>query len=168
MNEILQNFRDTIETASNRMLTISEEQSAISPVSGKWSPKQIVGHLIDSATNNHQRFVRAQFKDDLVFIGYDQEEWVEAQRYQQESWIELVQLWRSLNLHIAHVVANIPEEKLKRECRDHNLYEISWKTVSKNEPATLEYIFVDYIGHMRNHLNQIFDALPKLVTSQMA
>src|SRR5882724_13427866 len=139
MEEAIQDFRDTIENASHRLMEISNEQSAIYPAPSKWSPKQIIGHLIDSAANNHQRFVRAQFKDDLVFVGYDQEEWVAIQRYQQESWIELIQLWKSFNLHIAHLVEHIPEEKLKKQCREHSLNNIAWKLVSSHEPATLEY-----------------------------
>jgi len=156
MKEVIQDFRKTIETASDRLLKISEKQSAQYPAPNKWSPKQIIGHLVDSAANNHQRFVRAQFKDDLVFVGYDQEEWVDIQNYQQESWPELVQLWKSFNLHIAHLVENIPEQKLKQQCREHSLNKIAWKLVSENEPATLEYMIVDYIGHMKNHLNQIY------------
>src|SRR5437016_463156 len=158
MREGIQDFRNTIESSSNRLLEITEEQSAIHPAAGKWSPKQIIGHLVDSAANNHQRFVRAQFKDDLVFVGYDQEEWVDIQHYQQESWPELVQLWKSFNLHIAHLVEHIPEEKLHKQCKEHSLNKIAWKLVSENEPATLEYMIVDYIGHMKNHLNQIFPA----------
>ena len=156
MKETLRDFGETVENDSNRLLAISDAQSAIHPAPGKWSPKEIIGHLIDSAANNHQRFVRAQFKDDLVFPGYAQEEWVAIQHYQNESWTELVNLWKSFNLHIAHLVSNIPEEKLKHECRGHSLNKIAWKLVSENEPATLEYMIVDYIGHMKSHLNQIF------------
>ena len=112
---------------------------------------------MDSAANNHQRFVRAQFKDDLVFPGYEQEEWVDIQHYQQESWPELIQLWKSFNLHIAHLDEHIPEGKLHKQCRDHSLNKIAWKLVSENEPATLEYMIVDYIGHMKNHLKQILN-----------
>src|SRR5258708_236089 len=155
MREAIQDFRNTIESSSNRLLEISEEQSEVHPSAGKWSPKQIIGHLVDSAANNHQRFVRAQFKDDLVFVGYDQEEWVDIQHYQQESWPELIQLWKSFNLHIAHLVEHIPEERLHKQCNEHSLNKIAWRLVSENKPATLEYMIVDYIGHMKNHLKQI-------------
>jgi hypothetical protein len=157
MKEAIQDFRNTIESASARLLKISEEDSARFPAPNKWSPKQIIGHLVDSAANNHQRFVRAQFKDDLMFPGYDQEQWVDVQQYQQESWPELIQLWRSFNLHIAHLVDHIPEAKLKQPCQKHSLDKIAWKVVSETEPATLEYMIIDYIGHMKNHLNQIFN-----------
>jgi hypothetical protein len=156
MKEIIWDFRKTITGASQRLMEMSDEQSATKPSADKWSPKEIIGHLIDSAANNHQRFVRAQFKDDLLFSGYDQEEWVAIQHYQNESWADLIQLWKSFNLHIAHVVEHIPEERLKHQCRDHSLDKIAWKLVNKDQPATLEYMIVDYIGHLNNHLDQIF------------
>jgi hypothetical protein len=69
-------LREAIEAAYPRLSAISDSDAAISPAPGKWSPKRVIGHLIDSASNNHQRFVRANFADDLIFAGYDQEKWV--------------------------------------------------------------------------------------------
>jgi hypothetical protein len=100
MQDFLDDFRQTIGTASEQLLQISAAQSAVPRAEGKWSPREIIGHLIDSASNNHQRFVRAQFTDDLVFAGYEQEGWVRVQNYQGEDWTELVQLWRLYNQHI--------------------------------------------------------------------
>ena len=116
----------------------------------------IVGHLIDSASNNHQRFVRAQLKDDLVFEGYAQEGWVGVQRYNDEPWPQLVALWRLYNLHLAHVIAHAPEEMLKREHRLHTLHRIAFEVIEKEQPATLEYLMRDYVGHLKHHLRQIF------------
>ena len=84
--EFLDNFRETVEVASARLGEITDEQSGVPRSEGKWSPREIIGHLIDSAANNHQRFVRAQFTDDLVFAGYEQENWVRVQNYQGERW----------------------------------------------------------------------------------
>jgi hypothetical protein len=83
----------SIDAAELALKAISDEASRVSPAPGKWSPREIVGHLIDSASNNHQRFVRAQFQDDLVFSGYDQDRWVAVQRYQEAPWSELID-WR--------------------------------------------------------------------------
>ena len=102
-------FGYSVEDAATRMLAISEEESRVPRAEDKWSPKEIVGHLIDSASNNHQRFVRAQFTDHLVFPGYEQESWVRAQGYRDEPWPLLVELWRSFNLHLAHVMERSPE-----------------------------------------------------------
>src|ERR1051326_107422 len=73
-----------------------------------WAQIEILGHLVDSAANNHQRFVRSQFSDDLVYQGYEQNQWVSSQKYADESWPELIQLWSSYNLHLHHVVSVIP------------------------------------------------------------
>ena len=114
MQDFLDDFRQTISLAAERFALISEQQSQIPRADEKWSPREIVGHLIDSAANNHQRFVRAQFTDDLVFAGYQQEEWVEAQRYRDEPWNDLVQLWQLYNRHILHIVEVTPEEQRTR------------------------------------------------------
>src|SRR5436305_2922886 len=85
MKEAIEDFRHTVEEASARLLSISDEESAREKAPGKWSPKEIIGHLIDSASNNHQRFVRTQFRDDLAFLGYQQEAWVKVQHYASET-----------------------------------------------------------------------------------
>lgn len=156
MTNAFEDMRLTIEDASAGLLSITEAESEARRAIDKWSAKEILGHLIDSAANNHARFVTAQFKDDLIFPGYDQEAWVANQHYQDESWISLVTLWRSFNLHILHVVASIPEDKLARPCLEHNLDTIAWKVVPKGEPTTLKYLILDYVEHMKHHLRQIF------------
>jgi hypothetical protein len=156
MDDALEEFKLAIETATERLRSMTEEQSEARRAEGKWSPKEIVGHLIDSAANNHQRCVRAQFQDDLVFPGYEQENWVASQHYQQASWPHLVELWQMYNLHLLHLVSHIPEEKLGRLHHAHSLNKIAWKLVSETEPTTLEYLIRDYIGHLKHHLGQIF------------
>jgi len=156
MNDWIDAFRQTIDHASERLLQISEEQSKIARAAGKWSPKEIVGHLIDSAANNHQRFVRAQFTDELVFPGYEQVEWVRVQRYQDREWPQLVELWRLYNLHLAHVMSAIPEEARTKSRARHNLHQLAWQTVDQRVPVTLEYFMRDYVGHLQHHLDQIF------------
>ncbi|MEO8580489.1 MAG: DinB family protein [Gemmatimonadales bacterium] len=73
-------LRHSIDEATPRLQRMTEEQARRSPKPGKWSPSEIIGHLIDSASNNHQRFVRARFQDDLVFPGYEQDAWVNTQK----------------------------------------------------------------------------------------
>lgn len=157
MNDLIEDFRQTVESAAARLRSMSEAESAERRRAEKWSPKEIVGHLIDSAANNHQRFVRAQFQDDLVFTGYEQEQWVAAQHYSEASWPLLIELWRTYNLHLAHLVSHIPEDKLRRSHQLHSLHKIAWRLVGENEPATLEYLIRDYVGHLKHHLRQIFD-----------
>jgi len=157
--EFLTEFVQTITQAATGLvkLSVSDQTTA-----GKWNRKQILGHLIDSAGNNHQRFVRAQFTNDLNFPGYEQDSWVEAQQYAQESWENLVQLWTTYNRHLLHLFSVIPEETLTRKRPQHNLDRIAFKLVPANEPATLEYFARDYVDHLRHHLVQIFkdEAVP--------
>lgn len=155
MGEFLEDFRQTLSAASNQLLAISAEKSQLPRAAGKWSPKEIVGHLIDSASNNHQRFVRAQFTDDLVFAGYEQEGWIRVQNYQAEDWTELVQLWRLYNQHILHLMSLVPEDTRMKPRYKHNLHQIASESLREDEPVTLDWFMRDYVDHMKKHLKQI-------------
>ena len=155
-DQFLGEFRETIVGATTRLRDIAPEQSRNKVADDNWSRIEILGHLVDSAANNHQRFVRAQFTDDLVFPGYEQDGWVSVQKYRDESWPDLIQLWSSYNLHLLHVFSAIPETVLTKSRDRHNLDEIALELVPKNQPATLEYLIRDYVDHLRHHLNQIF------------
>src|SRR5205085_12488925 len=100
MNDALEDFRRTIETAVARLRATSAEESARPKGADKWWARQILGHLIDSAANNHQRFVLAQLKDDLLFPVYQQEDLVHGQHYDEASCSLLVLLWDIYNLHL--------------------------------------------------------------------
>src|SRR5262245_56725331 len=84
-----------IKVLPGRLARIPESQTAAKPGPDKWSAKQELGHLIDSAVNNHQRLVRAQLEDDLALSGYDGERWVEIHNYQERVWSDLIGLWQS-------------------------------------------------------------------------
>lgn len=145
----------SIDAAEPALRAISDEASRHCPAPGKWSPREIVGHLIDSASNNHQRFVRAQFQDDLVFSGYDQDRWVAVQRYQEAPWSELIDLWAGFNRQLGRVMAAVPESTRLKPHTRHNLHEIAWQTIAEGEPATLDDFMADYVGHLQHHLRQI-------------
>lgn len=153
--EFLRDFEETIRTAAARLQQITDEESAKS-AGGEWSPKQILGHLIDSAANNHLRFVRGQFTDHLEFPGYEQEEWVSAQKYNDESWPAVIELWRAYNMHLLHVAAVIPQHILTQQRDKHSLDRIAFKTVERSTPTTLEYLIRDYLDHLKHHLEQIW------------
>ena len=155
MQDCVDDLRSTLSLEAARLNAISESDAARRPGPGKWSPKEIIGHLIDSAANNHARFVRAQISDDMVFPGYDQEAWVRLQRYNDRPWTDLVSLWQAYNTHIASVIQGISPECLSLQRSKHNLDEIGWRTVPRDQPATLEYFIRDYVGHMKHHLAQI-------------
>jgi hypothetical protein len=80
MSKYVADLLEAIHGATPILLAMSEDRSRLRPAPGKWCPREVIGHLIDSASNNHQRFVRAQFQDDLVFSGYEQDAWVSVQR----------------------------------------------------------------------------------------
>ena len=153
---IAEKLRGTVDQAATRLLGISDEEAARHPSPGKWSKKEIIGHLIDSAANNHARFVRAQSSPDLVFDGYEQEEWVRVQRYGDRPWKDLVELWQRYNEHIAFVMAATGQAALTRPRSRHSLDTIAFKAVPSTQPVTLEYLMIDYVDHLEHHLRQIF------------
>lgn len=144
-----------VDRGAERLLALSEAAAASRPAPGKWSPKEIVGHLIDSAVNNQARFVRAQMQDGLVFQGYDQDEWVRVQRYQDRPWPELVRTWRTYNEQIAAIMRATPAPELDRVRARHNLHEIGFQPLPANEPPTLAFLMRDYVAHLQHHLRQI-------------
>jgi hypothetical protein len=155
MKDALEDFGRTIDEAAERLRGMTEEEASARGVPGAWSAKETVGHLIDSAANNHQRFVRAQFRDDLDFEGYAQDEWIAAQHYQDAPWPRLVELWRLYNLHLLHVVSRIPAGVLNAPRRPHSLDRIAFRLVGEREAATLGYLIRDYVEHLKHHLGQI-------------
>jgi len=148
-------LRQTVDSAYSRLIAIDDDKAGMSRSAGKWSPREVIGHLIDSAINNHGRLVRARLGDDMVFPGYEQDAWVKVQGYSDRHWMELVELWRMLNSHIAHAIETIPPSDATRMRRHHNLDQIAWRTVPADQPVTLEYFVRDYVAHMKHHLSQI-------------
>jgi hypothetical protein len=155
MTDYADDLRTTVTRAADRLAAVSDADAARRPSAGKWCVKEIIGHLVDSAANNHARFVRAQAQDDLVFQGYRQAEWVDLQHYRDAPWPDLVRLWREYNLHIAHIIDVMPAEVRVRERHRHNLDEIAWQTVPRESSCTLDYFMRDYVGHLHHHLGQV-------------
>lgn len=148
-------LRALLEMWSTRLMRLDDDAAAMRPAPGRWSPKEIIGHLIDSASNNHGRFVRAHSQPSLTFSGYDQDGWVKLQRYQDAPWSELVALWSLFNLQLARLMEASPAEQRVRPRTDHNLDQIAWQPFPAGESATLDGFMADYVGHLAHHLNQI-------------
>ncbi len=142
--ERLRQFEQILAETVEHLTQINEAHSQEPLAPGKWSRKEILGHLIDSASNNHQRFVRARLSSEVSFPGYAQNQWVETQGYQSESWQNLVQLWAGFNRHILHFVSRIPEDSADNRC-----------ALDGNEPVTLRFLVDDYVRHLEHHLAQI-------------
>jgi len=128
-----------------RFETISEEEWSHKISPEKWSKKEILGHLCDSAFTNIRRFVVTQYKENENIV-YDQDLWVKAQDYQNISASEIISLWKVLNIQIVHVVENIPDEALQRTCDT---------TKTEFRSFTLAYLIQDYIDHLQYHLKAI-------------
>ena len=148
MQALANELRSEVNRTTPVLLAIADEKAALPRLEGGWSRKQILGHLIDSAANNHQRFVRLQFETNLVLPGYQQNNWVNAQHYEGSMWTDLVLLWRAYNLHLAHVIAHIDPGSLG------NIWKFS------EGDLTLEEIATDYLRHLRHHLAQITNNQP--------
>jgi hypothetical protein len=144
MQNVIEDFKSSINDSYDKLIEVSERASGEPMTPGKWSRKELIGHLIDSASNNHQRFVRAQLEARLASPGYAQEAWVERQGYKDESWAELALFWKSYNLHLLRVILRIPDDKLDALC-----------VIGNDEPVTLRYVIEDYVRHLKHHLKQI-------------
>ncbi|WP_407509747.1 DinB family protein [Elizabethkingia anophelis] len=138
-------LRTIIDTELKRFEIISEDEWSYKASPEKWSRKEILGHLCDSAFTNIRRFVVTQYKENENIV-YDQDEWVKAQNYQNIHAAEVINLWKSLNYQIVHIVENIPDEVLQRTC-----------DTSKTTPEilTLEVLIKGYIDHLHHHLKTI-------------
>jgi len=144
MKELSEKLLAAVEAAEPKLRRMSELESAKPLRSGAWSRKEILGHLIDSASNNHQRFVRAALQPSLDFPSYDQTGNVRVQAFQQADWPLLVSLWAAYNRYLAHVISHLPAEKLDTVCR-----------IGSGNTVTLGFLAEDYFRHLVHHLDQI-------------
>ena len=144
MQGVGEQLRRAVDRARRDLSRLDEDSVKEAASPGNWSKKQILGHLIDSASNNHQRFVRAQLVDELIWPGYDQAGSVRAQNYQDFGWRDLVEFWANYNRFLAHVLDAAPPSKAGTICR-----------IDDHAPMTLEELAVDYIRHLEHHLAQL-------------
>jgi hypothetical protein len=141
--ETAKGLEQVIMIVTPQLQRYTPAEAAERPAPGKWSKKEILGHLIDSALNNHQRFIRAQ-QGPVEMPGYEQNFWVEAQGYQDADWETLIFVWAAINRNLARIMQLIPAEALQQTCR-----------IGNNEPVTLEFLVTDYLDHFKHHLRQL-------------
>lgn len=141
-------IESAIKPWHDRLLGLDTAMAHHKPAPDRWSFSEVIGHLVDSACNNHQRFVRARGVEDLVFPKYDQNEWVSAGNYIQSRWDALVRLWYCYNLQIAHTIRNIPADQLSTPC-----------AIGPYEPCTLEFLVTDYLDHLNHHLDKLSERM---------
>jgi hypothetical protein len=143
-------LRKAIANELDGLLTISEEASERPRAAGQWTPKEELGHLIDSTANNHMRFVRAALDGAYEGPGYEQNRWVDLHGYKDLSWSDLVEFWRRYNELLAQVVEHIPDVRLEAPCR-----------IGGSDPVTLGFVIEDYVRHLRHHVGQIVQGATK-------
>ena len=144
MKTLSDKLLETVEAAEPALQAIRDADAGRPALGGGWSRKQLLGHLIDSASNNHQRFVRAALVGDLSFPNYDTDGWAEFEDVREAPWGTLVVLWASYNRFLAHLIARLPADRLDAVLR-----------IGTNEPLTLRAVAEGYVDHLRHHLRQI-------------
>ncbi len=144
MKELGATLTRIVDGAEPRLRAVDQATSEQPVLAGGWSRKQVLGHLIDSASNNHQRFVRAALAGALEFPGYDPDGCVSVAAVQQMQWPLLIALWSAYNRYLAHVIAGLPKDKLESPCR-----------IGADKPVTLRFLAEDYVRHLLHHLSQI-------------
>jgi hypothetical protein len=122
---------------------VDEKRTEVRPRPGAWCAREILGHLVDSACNNHRRFIIFQGPGPVVFQGYDQEAWVGRQRYAEVPFRDIASFWGAYNRHLAHVIASTPSEVLTQSAE------------GPDGTVTLAFLMEDYVRHLRHHLEQI-------------
>jgi len=135
---------EILATVPAQLSAISDEDAARRSGPDRWAPKEILGHLIDSAANNHQRFVRGQLVERLDDPSYEQERWVAVQHYQKEPWPDLVSLWVAMNRHLLHIMRNVDRSKLETPV-----------SIRGDATVPLSHVMTDYVRHLEHHLGQI-------------
>ncbi len=146
LSEVASEIEDLVDDVVKKSRDLPEALLLFRPTDSSWCIKEVVGHMIDSASNNHQRMVRLQINDRLVFPDYqhDNEKWVKLQGYTKRPWPELLALWQQFNRHIAHLIRNV----------DGRCLEYVWIQDSKSR-TSLADLMRDYLGHLKLHLDQI-------------
>jgi len=134
-------LRDLLETEPSKLAEMSDSTAASKLSPEKWSPKEELGHLLDSAAINHQRIVRTLLEDRPDMPAYEQQRWVQVHVYQKRDWRELIDLWTALNRQLLMAVAWTNDSDWTRTC-----------TINGSEPVTLKFVFQDYLAEMSLHL----------------
>ncbi len=158
-----QTLNKIIATVPAQIKAIDQATMNFKPKPAKWSKKELLGHLVDSAYNNHQRFLRAEEQDNLIFQGYDQDDWVIKNNYQNRETDEILNLWILSNQHLSVLIENLPKSILKKETTEHTFHKICMNLLKEDEPTSLSYLIEDYIFHLEYHLAQLITDYRQIV-----
>jgi len=142
--EAVSKLKEIVAQAPALLRAISPEYVAKQPTPGKWSKKQELGHLVDSACNNHQRIVRAQLETEPSLPGYDGDRWVALHNYLEMDWVEIIEFWRMMNQQLIRSASTMSPQAAERKL-----------TVGGGQPITLDFRVRDYVDHLFHHLRHI-------------
>ena len=150
LKKVADEIDQQVNSAADQWRALTDPVVTFRPSEDAWSIKEIIGHLIDSASNNHQRFVRLQLVEELTFPDYGQDNthWVRIQNYQNRAWEKLLGLWRHYNLQLADIIRSVDAS-----CLNH-----FWQLDAEKKVALFD-LMVDYLRHLEDHLDQINDTL---------
>jgi hypothetical protein len=135
-----------VDEFEKKISAIAETEFTAKPLANKWSKKEVLGHLIDSAQNNLRRFIVGQYESTPPNITYEQDFWVNANGYQQMKKDDVISFWKLINQRIAAVLENMPKANYSKTADTGK---------GKPELHELEWLAADYVKHMKHHLNQI-------------
>jgi hypothetical protein len=152
--EIAADLRRAVDEGVELILAAPEERSARRPAGGGWCAREVIGHLIDSACNNHRRFVINQSAETMIIDPYDQDAWVARQRYAAVPAARLAALWAVYNRHIADVLEAIPPDVLARGRGPLAAMGVAYITTA-DSVGTIGHLAADYVAHLRQHLEQL-------------
>jgi len=153
MKDVYLELNSTVDDFFNKYKGLDNKITSTRLGVDKWTLKEIVGHLIDSASNNHQRFVRLQIVDELIFPGYgkDNSKWLEIEKYNELNFYDIISLWKQYNILIGNIIKEADEDKLE-----------NYWIKSDGDKITLKDLMIDYVRHMREHVKHFEETLKEI------
>ena len=153
MKDVYLELNSIVDDFFNKYKGLDNEITSTRLSNDKWTLKEIVGHLIDSASNNHQRFVRLQIVDELIFPGYgkDNSKWLEIEKYNALNFSDIILFWKQYNVLIVHIMKGVDESKLK-----------NYWIKSDGDKITLKDLMIDYVRHLKDHIQHFEQTLQEI------
>ncbi|MGA2159003.1 MAG: hypothetical protein WB588_06630 [Dehalococcoidia bacterium] len=152
MQDISSDLIKTVETFYKKYKSTDDKKASIKPEPNEWSLKEVMGHLINSSSNNHQRFIGLQFVSEMAFPEYQkfQTEWIAVEKFNDLRIADLLLLWKQYNIFLGHLIQTVNKEKLGNFL------------LSGEKKLTLEFLITDYVRHLKVHLVQFEQTLAKV------
>ena len=153
MKDVYHELNSIISDFYSRYKDLDNKIASKRPGVDKWTLKEIMGHLIDSASNNHQRFVRLQIVDELIFPGYgkDNSKWLEIAKYNEMNFSDIMLLWKQYNILIGNIIKGADKSKLENR----------WEN-SEGDKNSLRDLMIDYVRHIKEHLKHFEETLEEI------